>query len=334
MPRASKLTHRSVRPSVRAADATGSMRALYIAVCLYFVVTLIRPQDLVPPLAVIRPGLLCIVGVIVAWAVHGPKRLLLHDAVFRWQLVLLLVVLVGVVVVANHRAWMNALWSYTEYMLVYSIALPTVMQRADYSRNLLRLLLLSFLFVAIWVVIHGGVGTASWMSDENDAAAALIVGACLGYATWTGVDARLLEDLRATCGWRMFCRDRSDSLARRLPWARGSRDCHDSILWDFRASGGYCRPYARAGVATGPQQLHERNGHHGKPGRFDSCRATLFVGSGLGHVRSASDYWGWSGELRLAGEQVRADRKGKQGETRKASAWWTRGAFATLHLDI
>ena len=162
------------------------MRALYIAVFLYFVVTLIRPQDLLPQLAVVRPGLLCIAGVIVAWAVHEPKRPLLHDPAFRWQLVLLAVVLIGVVVVVNHRAWLNTLWSYAEYMLVYSVALPTVMQRADYSRNLLRLLLLSFLFLAIWVVIHGGVGTASWMSDENDAAAALIVGACLGYATWVG----------------------------------------------------------------------------------------------------------------------------------------------------
>jgi hypothetical protein len=142
-------------------------------------------------LGAVRPGLLALGLLLVAWVTCSPKRRLLGDPIIRWQLVYLGVALAGLIVIVNHRAWFNMTTAYLEYLFAFSIALPTVMQQENYTNGLIRLFVASFAFLAFWVVAHGGIGTAGWMMDENDAAAVLIVGACLGYALWShSVDKR------------------------------------------------------------------------------------------------------------------------------------------------
>lgn len=159
-------------------------KALYLATLLYLVITYIRPQDLLSPLALLQPGLLALLAVGVSWLWHRPKSLFLDDPIVRAQLIFMVVTVGGLFVVVNHRFWFNMTQGYIESFFVYSLVLPVVMQNAEFGKAILRLLLVSFLFIATWVITHDGVGTAAWMTDENDAAAVLIIGASLGYATW------------------------------------------------------------------------------------------------------------------------------------------------------
>ena len=169
-------------PGQVAAIPNKASRPLLLATLVYFVVVLVRPQDLWPPLGAIRPGLIAFVLVGLTWTMTADKSRIFADSIVRWRLFLFAVLLIGSAEVVNHRSWMYVVLDNLEYTVVYFLALPVVLRDPAPARAVLRLFAMSFGFLAVWVIMHGGVGTAAWMTDENDAAAVLILGVCLGYA--------------------------------------------------------------------------------------------------------------------------------------------------------
>ena len=183
------LTHRS-----------GDARALYVAVFVSLVLVFFRPQEMMPALKVLRPIQACTIAIFALWLWYQPKTVL-SDPLFRWQLFLLGVMVIGLPNVTNHYWWLYTITDYVSALIVFSLGLAAVARFGAYRCQLLRLMLLGFLFISCWVLTHAGQGPPnSWIYDENDAAAALIVGLCLASAMWIEASVTLWRGLAILTG--------------------------------------------------------------------------------------------------------------------------------------
>ena len=173
----------SARRTVGRTETFAPSRGLYVAVVAYLVVSFFRPQDLFPPLGYLEPGLVSTILIALFWLRARPKDYL-RDPAIKWQLVILAIMLFSLIVVVNHYHWFWTTVDYIMLLVAFSLGLPAVARYPQWRTSLLRLLLLAFLFIAAWTISHDGVGTAAWIADENDAAAALIVGGGLAWGLW------------------------------------------------------------------------------------------------------------------------------------------------------
>lgn len=163
---------------------------MYFAVMAGLILLFFRPQNFVPALEAFRPIQACTVLILLLWFFYRPKPIL-EDAIFRWQMGLLLVMILGLPTVLNHYWWLYVVVDYVTLLVMFSLGLVTVARFPEFRVKLLRIILLGFLFGSCWVLTHNGQGPPnSWMYDENDAAAALTVGLCLAIFTWTESQSR------------------------------------------------------------------------------------------------------------------------------------------------
>lgn len=169
------------RPAINA-DAEPP-KGLLAAVMLYLVVTFARPQDLVPALGLLKPGMLAAVAILVLWLMSRSFGHL-RDSIVKWQVALLGVVLAGIAVVVNHRGWYNTTLNFTLNIIGLTFGLVAIARFRSGRETILKLLLASYLFQAVWAISHEGRGSGAYFGDENDAAVGMIVGGSLAYAMW------------------------------------------------------------------------------------------------------------------------------------------------------
>lgn len=174
------------RPNARFAAARSraeqaKLRMLFLATTFFIVVTVIRPQDIIPVLGVIRPGVLAVLFLYVALLRYGkiPHR---RDPIFMALLVFVGAIACGIVVVVNHNNWFWRLWVIVNYVAAFGIAVPILLTEQRYRNFLLGLLLLAFGIAAAYAITHSGLGQGEWLGDENDVAAALGMAFC--FAVW------------------------------------------------------------------------------------------------------------------------------------------------------
>jgi O-antigen ligase len=178
------------RPRRQRVSPAAPLHGLYMAVSVYLVVTIYRPQDIIAPLGLLRPGLISVI-VIAALLLGCDFSAVRRDPVFRWQILFFGIMVAGLAVVTNHFYWFSATRDYLLYLIAFSVAMPLVMQKPAFRDALLKLMLGGFAFVAIWAIAHKGVGPGAWIGDENDTAAALLIGLCLAYSTWAEAASKL-----------------------------------------------------------------------------------------------------------------------------------------------
>jgi O-antigen ligase len=166
---------------------------MYLAVVFFLIFTFFRLHEFVPPLKAARPLLICAMVIAYSWVASG-ERSVARDPIFRAELAFLMLVLVGVLVAVNHYWWLQTTIDFLTHLIVFTLGLATVIKHPPYRRHILLLLLSAFTFLAIWSLRHAGFGPRdSWLYDENDLAAALVVGACLGYGFATEANAKRLR---------------------------------------------------------------------------------------------------------------------------------------------
>jgi O-antigen ligase len=161
---------------------------------LFLVVTFIRPQDFVPGLSVLKLGMLTSAWLLFAWF-SSKERDYTGDILVKLYFSFVALLASSIIVVANHFWYLMCVQDMTVMGIAWFLVLPAALRTPEHRRTVLRLLLVSFTFVAGWVVTHNGKGPSSFMGDENDAAAAL--NCALGLCFWT---ARLDPDAR----WRLL----------------------------------------------------------------------------------------------------------------------------------
>lgn len=158
-------------------------RGLLTAVALYLVVTFFRPQDLISGLAVLKPGMLATVAILLLWMASKDFGHLL-DAIVKWQVMLLGVLVAGIVVVVNHRYWFDTTLNFAAQIVSLTCGLVAVTRFKSAREAILKLVLVALLFQTVWAISHAGRGTGAFFGDENDTAIAMIVGGSLAYAMW------------------------------------------------------------------------------------------------------------------------------------------------------
>lgn len=151
----------------------GRTRFFWLVVA-YFFIEYGRPQDYVPILGAIRPGLIMSLLVFGAWIMAGDRAILRHPAV---RLTILFILVNAATVVFA----VNTFWVYQNSLTLFITVAGGMLPVAAFLAS--RAALTRFL--NIWIGIHvftalmsirsGGVGPGSFLRDENDLALAFIM---------------------------------------------------------------------------------------------------------------------------------------------------------------
>lgn len=154
------------------------MNTLFLATAAFMIVVMMRPQDIVPVLGLIRPGVLSTVFLFVAVLNYGriPHK---GDPLLRYFLYFFVVLVVGLAVVVNHNSWFWTVFAVGSNIVAFVIAMPILLATDKYRNRIFAIFLLSFGIAALYGLTHGGVGQGDWLGDENDMAGALSMGFCV-----------------------------------------------------------------------------------------------------------------------------------------------------------
>jgi len=170
----------------------------FVCVLAYLLVEYGRPQNWVPAIGYIRPGMLVAGAALWAIVAHGslPK-----DRLSRFMLAFvgLMAALVPFAFNRNKAFWQT----WTMVLMLFGGVFPIVLFTDTFERlqRLLRFWNILNLSVAVYAIGHGGVGIGSFLSDENDLALAMNVALPYGVALLVLERTFLLRGaaLAATC---------------------------------------------------------------------------------------------------------------------------------------
>ena len=167
--------------SARGRLARNSRTALYWSLMGFCLITLVRPQDVIPGLGSIKPGLMFSVAMLITW-VGTKNRDYLIDPIPKLLIAFLCLIASGALFAVNPHVLSWAFEDVATFTLAFSLAFPAVARSLVQRRAFIRFLLLANLFTAYWVITHNGHGQGGHLGDENDASLALNIGVCLCFA--------------------------------------------------------------------------------------------------------------------------------------------------------
>lgn len=145
----------------------------------YFFVEYVRPQDRIPGLGALKMGLILSVLSALLWLARGDKTVL-REPMIRTYIAFI------VLMAASVPLAVNTFWAYksTEVLTLFLLAavLPAAAILTDPTRlrKFFQMWIVFHLLVALSALQRGGVGSGSFLIDENDLAMAL--GMAIPYA--------------------------------------------------------------------------------------------------------------------------------------------------------
>ncbi len=144
----------------------------FVLLCLYFFMEYVRPQDLFAPLAALRLPMLLQIVIPLVWLRYSGGRLP-ADPLIKWYLAFVLITAASVVFSVN-QYWVLESTKFSLYYLLAAILPATVfLAKPEALARFFRYWLLLQTLVAVYALSHQGVGTGSFLSDENDLALAM-----------------------------------------------------------------------------------------------------------------------------------------------------------------
>lgn len=158
-------------------------RGVLILLGMYFMVEYGRIHDFVPPLSALRPGMIFAIGLFFYWLVKGDKSILV-DPLVKLYISFLALLAISMTYTVNHFAAYQVVQVMTIYLLAGILPLGTFLARPDELTKFLRFLLVVQVAVAITSALRGGVGTSSFLSDENDLALHFNTALPYAYCLW------------------------------------------------------------------------------------------------------------------------------------------------------
>lgn len=162
--------------------ATGKEKiysAPFVFTVIYLFVEFIRPQELVPALAVIRPGIIAIGLVFLSLVINFKSLYLGNTQTKLFFVLLLLMTLHGPI--AENNYWAFQIWY---YMLTYFVVFIAVVNFANTPGKIEKLITIWLgmnLFAAVIGIKNGGIVPSVYMKDENDFALVMNMALPLAY---------------------------------------------------------------------------------------------------------------------------------------------------------
>jgi len=158
---------RAEPPSSAGEQQIEPARALYLLLLAYLVVEYGRPQDVVPGLGLMRPA--AIVTILLAGALAASPRRWVFRGQF-WAISAFTGLLILYIPIARNNFFAyNTAWGMV-LLVPFVFALPAALKSLASLKGVLSLSVLLMAYQAIFAVTHGGRGTGSILSDENDLA--------------------------------------------------------------------------------------------------------------------------------------------------------------------
>ncbi len=166
-------------PSASAKNPRASVYSLpFVLVLTYLLIDYGRPQDWVPVLGVIKPGMLVLGGGVLALIIC---RAFPSNPLVKYMLAFLGLMVVQIPFAFNpHRAF-NQTWDFA--LLLFGAILPIMVFVDSFER--LRILLRFWIWIhvalALFSITHRGQGVGSFLGDENDFALAMNIALPYGF---------------------------------------------------------------------------------------------------------------------------------------------------------
>ena len=142
-------------------------RSWFVFVILYFIIDYIRPQDILP-IGFLRPGLittLILTGYVLKNWDFVAQKLNVNQVKFTCAFILLLSAYIPFAH-NNHLAYAT-----TKQMLLYLpliLSLPVCINSIERLRSMMLCLACIMIYVSFFSLIHAGMGSGNYFSDEND----------------------------------------------------------------------------------------------------------------------------------------------------------------------
>lgn len=142
-------------------------RSWFFFTMLYLVVDYVRPQDLVPALGLIKPGM--VVSLILCFYIVSHGSIIFRADSKQSRLILIFVLLLGIFIpfaVNNYFAYVAA-----QTMLLYLpfvFSLTICIDSIDRLKTLLFICITIMIYIALYGIGHGIKGSGNYFHDEND----------------------------------------------------------------------------------------------------------------------------------------------------------------------
>lgn len=171
-------------PLIRESEPGRARGIFFWALIFYFVVEIIRPQDMVPALKVLRLGLLSAGLLVLLLVLYRDKP---RIPPLLWGVLALIALMALNVPFAPNRHWAFQLTGQT-FLLFIAALLPVYyfLDSLGKIEGFVEGLLGMFGVLAVVAISNHGAGLGSWLSDENDVCLALDVAFAMGIFLWMG----------------------------------------------------------------------------------------------------------------------------------------------------
>jgi len=185
--------------SAAAQPKTGAKTKLgfgFMLLCLYFFMEYVRPQDLIEPLAALRIPMLLQIVLPLLWLRKNGMRLP-PDPLIKWYLFFVFITALSVVFSVNQYWVLESTKLSVSYLLAAMLPAIAFLANPAALGTFFRYWLVVQSLVAIYALLHQGVGTGSFLTDENDLA--LAMGMAIPFAYF------LIQSPRAGALFRAGC---------------------------------------------------------------------------------------------------------------------------------
>jgi O-antigen ligase len=188
----------SASPRVRGRWRSSELATGFLSwtLCAYLFLTYIRPQDMVSALGKVRPGWPITILVLAACLPFVGVQLQ-TSKITRLSFAFLAVVCFGLVATVNQYWWFQTTWMHLVTTIVFLVGMPVLLRNPVHRDSIIRIMMLGFWVLAVWVITHHGRGYGAMLEDENDVAAWLGAGVC--FAVYLGVMGK--GKIRQILGW-------------------------------------------------------------------------------------------------------------------------------------
>jgi O-antigen ligase len=158
----------------------GENKFLLWALIVWFLVTFVRVQDMLPFLKVLAPGMLATLSVTFAM-LSRLRQVRWSDPIVKAFMVMLFGICTGVFYALNTFWLFTCFVNMLTYGIVFLMAMPLLLRSPYCTRIINKTLAASMFVTAVWSVFHAGHGQGAWLGDENDVALFLNIGVCFCY---------------------------------------------------------------------------------------------------------------------------------------------------------
>jgi O-antigen ligase len=144
----------------------------FVLVLAYLFVDYGRPQNWLPGLGIIKPGMLTLGGGMLALLAH---QKLPKDRLTKYLLAILALMVVLVPFAVNQHKAFDQTWMFVLFVFGALIPIVLFVDTFDRIRLLVRFWVWLHVSLAIYAITHSGLGIGSFLTDENDFALAMDV---------------------------------------------------------------------------------------------------------------------------------------------------------------